>query len=270
MNLINYNEIWRISQHQHQSKGVDWDKRAHSFFRRVGGSDEPQKVISDLNLKKTDFVLDMGAGTGRFAIPIAQRVSHLTALEPSSGMSSYLEKGMKDADLTNYTLIQKRWEDVIIGDDLPVHDVVFASNSLGFPDLAVGLKKLDDAAKRAVHILWFAGKERHPMDPDLASRLGRSESGRFWPDYLFIMNVLHDIGIYANVSVQPVTTRQTFNDLEDAISWWSEIHNIGSGKIPILREYLEQNLKRTSDGHLSLNKSGWRARIWWEKGISGE
>jgi len=270
MNLINYNEIWRIVHNHNRSKGVDWDKRAHSFFRRVSGSDEPQQVIEDLNLMKSDSVLDMGAGTGRFAIPIAQKVSHLTALEPSIGMSTYLEKGMHDAGLTNYSLVKKRWEDVIIGRDMPVHDVVFASNSLGFSDLAAGLKKLDDAANRSVHILWFAGRERHPMDPELAKRLGKDEKGRFWPDYLFIMNVLHEIGIYANVSVQKVKTNQVFNDLEEAVSWWGEIHNIEPDKIPVIREYLTETLKPTNDGHLSMCKNGWRARIWWEKGICAE
>nr|WP_319540674.1 methyltransferase domain-containing protein [uncultured Methanospirillum sp.] len=270
MDLINYNEIWRIVHQNDRSKGVDWDKRATSFFKRVSRSEEPQKVISALNLKKTDSVLDMGAGTGRFAVPIANHVSHLTALEPSSGMSSYLEKGMQDAGLTNYTLIRKRWEDVIVNQDIPLHDVVFASNSLGFSDLSAGLMKLDAAAKRAVHILWFAGKERHPMDPDLAMRLGRDGKGRFWPDYLFIMNVLHNIGIYANVSVEPIVTNQVFEDLDDAVSWLSDLNNIEPDKISIIREYLSETLKKTNDGHLSMSRSGWRARIWWEKGICAE
>jgi SAM-dependent methyltransferase len=269
-NLINYNELWRLLHQKKHSKGVDWDKRAHSFFRAVSGSEEPEKVISSLNLREADTVLDMGAGTGRFAVPMARKVSHLTALEPSTGMSSYLEKGMLEAGLTNYSVVRKRWEDVVIGRDLPVHDVVFASNSLGFPDLAAGLKKLDDAATRSVHILWFAGNERHPMDPELARRLGKDGKGGYWPDYLFILNVLHSLGIYANVSVEPVRTSHAYEDLDEAVSWWSDRSDIEPDQIPVLREYLAQTLKPMDDGRISMSRSGWRARIWWEKGIRAE
>ena len=82
-------------------------------------------------------------------------------------MASYLKQGMAKAGLSNYSVVSKRWEDVEVGKDIQVHDIVFASNSLGFPNLADGLKKLDAAAKRAVHILWFAGPDRHPMDEEL-------------------------------------------------------------------------------------------------------
>lgn len=263
--IINYNELWRLLHQRKHSGGVEWDKRAHSFFRAVSGSEEAGRVIPLLGLRATDTVLDMGAGTGRFAVPMAREVSHLTALEPSTGMGSYLEKGMQEAGLSNYSWIRKRWEDIEIGRDIPVHDVVFASNSLGFPDIAAGLKKLDEAARRSVHILWFAGKTRHPMDHGLAERLGRENQEGVWADYLVILHVLHDLGIYANVMVEPVKNTHTYDDLDEAVSWWGERYALSEDEIPILREYLAETLIPVGDGRLSLTRGGWRARIWWEK-----
>lgn len=263
--IINYNELWRILHQRRRSEGVDWDKRAHSFFKAVSGNNEAEKVIPSLNLTNSDTVLDMGAGTGRFAVPMAKCAAHLTALEPSAKMASYLEKSMEDAGLSNYTIVRKRWEDVKIGEDIPVHDVVFASNSLGFPDLADGLKKLDEAAGKAVHILWFAGPERHQMDPELKSRLGRENEKGFWPDYIFIAQVLHDMGIYANIEVHPTRTEHRYENLEEAVSWWAERGDISPDEIPILKEHLSEKLTHTDDGHLVVQRNGWRARIWWEK-----
>lgn len=263
--IINYNELWRILHQRKRAEGVDWDKRAHSFFKAVSGNNEAKNVIPSLNLTNADTVLDMGAGTGRFAVPMAKCTAHLTALEPSAGMASYLKKSMEEAGLSNYTIVSKRWEDVEIGQDIPVHDVVFASNSLGFPDLAAGLKKLDESARKAVHILWFAGPERHPLDPELKKRLGMQEEKGYWPDYIVITHVLHDMGIYANVEVLPTRNEHRYENLDEAVSWWAERGDISPDKIPILKEYLSESLTHTDDGHLVMQKNGWRARIWWTK-----
>ncbi len=263
--IIQYNELWRILHQKKKSGGVDWDKRAHSFFRAVSGSNEAENLIPSLRLKETDTILDMGAGTGRFAVPFARYVRHVTALEPSVEMASYLEKGMKEAGLSNYNVVSKRWEDVVIGKDIPVHDIVFASNSLGFSDLAGGLEKLDASAKRAVHLLWFAGPERHPMDPELKQRLGRPNEPAFQPDYIFIAHVLHDMGIYANIQIDPINTRHRYENLDEAVLWWSERGDISPDEIPLLRTFLSEKLEHTDDGHLVMQRNGWRARIWWEK-----
>ena len=264
--IVDYNELWRLLRQRSGGHAVDWDQRAASFHRAVAGaSAEVKAQIGALGLRPDDTVLDMGAGTGRFAVPMARRVAHVTALDPSAGMLAYLEQGMADAGLSNYSVICRRWEDVEVGRDVSVHDVVFASNSLGFDDLAAGLEKIDTAARRAVHILWFAGGERHPMDRELLRRLGRNGQERFTPDYIFIVNVLHAMGIYANVTVERFTHRQIYETHDDAVIWWRERGDISPSEVDILRTYLEETLEPTDDGRFARVRAGRRARIWWEK-----
>ena len=263
--LINYNELWSLFHQKKRGSGVDWDKRAPSFFQAVSSSNEADEIIPALNLLPADSVLDMGAGTGRFAIPLAKYVTHVTAVEPSSGMASYLKQGMADAGQNNYSIVSKRWEEIEIEKDIPLHDVVFASNSLGFYDLAAGLKKLDAAAKRSVHILWFAGPDRHPMDEELMIRLGLLPGDSIGFDYIIIAHVLHDMGIYANIRVDPIKSIHTYDSLDEAVTWWTERRNIEPEKVPVIREYLEEKLTPMDNGRLSMPRKGWRAHLWWEK-----
>lgn len=269
--IVNYNELWRFLRQRQRGRTVNWDQRAASFYRAVAGtSAEVEEQIGALNLLPTDTVLDMGAGTGRFAVPMARYVSHVTALDPSPGMLAYLEEGMAQAGHTNYSVVRRRWEDVDVGRDVPVHDVVFASNSLGFDDLRAGLEKIDAAARRAVHLLWFAGNERHPMDAELLRRLGRDKEARFTPDYLFLVNILHAMGIYANVSVKRVTNRRIYETVDAAALWWFERGDFSPEEEKILHSYLAEILEPTGDGRFAENRTAWRTHIWWEKEGSEE
>ncbi|MFA5396098.1 MAG: class I SAM-dependent methyltransferase [Methanogenium sp.] len=264
--IVNYNELWRLLQQRQGGRSKDWDKRAASFHQATSRSSaEIEEQIDALNLLPTDTVLDMGAGTGRFAVPMARRVSHVTALDPSTGMLAYLEEGMAQAGLSNYSVVLKRWEDVVVGQDIPVHDVVFASNSLGFEDLATELEKINAAARRAVHILWFAGETRHPMDAELLCRLGRDREARFSPDYLYIVNILHAMGIYADVSIKKVLSRRIYDTVDDAVVWMLERDDFSSEEVVILRTYLAETMEPMDDGRFADYRTGWRAHIWWEK-----
>ena len=70
--LVNYNELWSLLYQKKRGSGVDWDKRAPSFFRAVSNSNEADEIIPAMDLLPGDTVIDMGAGTGRFAIPLAK------------------------------------------------------------------------------------------------------------------------------------------------------------------------------------------------------
>ncbi|KAF1077509.1 class I SAM-dependent methyltransferase [Methanogenium sp. MK-MG] len=266
MDIVDYNRIWRIFRKKHTNPSFNWDKRAASFNKVVSGtSAEVEKTVQSLGLLPTDTVLDMGAGTGRYAVSLAQNAAHVTALEPSKGMLAFFEENMTNAGMVNYSVVNKTFEDTEIGTDIPVHDVVFASNSLGFDDLRAGLEKLDSAAKKCVHILWFAGPARHIPDPELMKRLGTDMSDTAAPDYIIIANVLHQMGIYANVSVEKTVQNQTYDSTDDAADFWIERGNYTDDMQDVIREYMEDTLTSDENGRFLSQRSYHAARIWWEK-----
>jgi SAM-dependent methyltransferase len=58
-----------------------------------------------------DDWLDIGCGGGRYALPLARRVRHLTAVDPSPAMLAVLRDGMRAHDIHNIAVIHGRWPD---------------------------------------------------------------------------------------------------------------------------------------------------------------
>ncbi|EHQ36553.1 class I SAM-dependent methyltransferase [Methanoplanus limicola] len=266
MDIIDYNLIWRILRRKNNNPSFDWDSRAASFNKAVlGGTDEALKNVRALGLMPTDTVLDMGAGTGRYTVPLAQNAAHVTVLEPSEGMLAFLNENMKSAGLENYSVVRQKFEDVKAGIDIPVHDVVFASNSLGFDDLKAGLDKLNSLAKRTVNILWFAGPMRHMPDPELMKRLGAEAADMTTPDYLTIVHVLHSMGIYPNVSVEKSIRRLSYDSPDEASDFWTERGNYTEEEREIIREYMKETLIPDYSGIYRTKRVYYPVRIWWNK-----
>ena len=71
-----------------------------------------ERIFKLFELQDKCTVLDVGAGTGAFAIPVAKKVSAVTIVEPSKEMVRYLMKSADRNGLNNIDVITKRWEDI--------------------------------------------------------------------------------------------------------------------------------------------------------------
>jgi SAM-dependent methyltransferase len=113
--------------------------------------------------------LDIGAGAGRYALPLALRVREVIALDPSAGMLAALREQATEHGIGNIRLIEGRWPvDPATGPALTA-DVALIAN-LGYDVEAVGafLDAMEGAASRlCVAIL----ADRQPSAPAHA----------FWP-----------------------------------------------------------------------------------------
>jgi SAM-dependent methyltransferase len=59
--------------------------------------------------KPEDTWLDIGAGGGRYTLPLALRVREVTAVEPSSAMREVLSRGIADNNIKNIRILADRW-----------------------------------------------------------------------------------------------------------------------------------------------------------------
>ncbi|MBP7144178.1 MAG: methyltransferase domain-containing protein [Methanoculleus sp.] len=274
--IIDWNELWKalhVSSPERAEKdrnpAAHWDKRA-AAYRRVTRDERSatEQELAILGVQPGETVLDMGAGTGRLAVPVARTAAHVTALDPSEGMLAILRERMAAEGLTNYSCLRKRWEDATIGRDVEPHDIVVAAFSLGFYDLAAALEKLDAAARRAVYIFWHAGEWRNPGEMALYRTVFGDEAAgeKGYPDYIFPVNILHDAGIYPNVRIYRAAWDAVYDSVEDAARTWAAMHNPGMEDLTPVREYFARALRKDGSGKYIETAVRPTAAVWWEKG----
>ena len=59
-----------------------------------------------------DAWLDIGAGGGRYALPLARRVREIVAVDPSGAMLGVLREGMHEHGIANVRVVEGRWPSV--------------------------------------------------------------------------------------------------------------------------------------------------------------
>jgi SAM-dependent methyltransferase len=57
----------------------------------------------------SDTWLDLGAGGGRYAVPLSRRVARVIAVEPSAGMRRVLAESMESSHIENIDVYPERW-----------------------------------------------------------------------------------------------------------------------------------------------------------------
>ncbi len=247
--LLDWNEAWQAARARTQRKRgkESWDKRAPSFTRAVGQSDYAALLLSRLALDPAWDVLDMGCGSGTLAVPLAARVRAVTAVDYSGKMIELLRGRCAEGGLGNVTPVLGAWEDDWgpAGLGLGVHDVAIASRSLTVEDLAAALRKLDAIARRAVHVVAPVGTG--PIDGRVFEAVGRTFVPG--PDYVYCVNLLHQLGMYASVAFLEIADQRRYTGLEDALeglAWM--LPEPTPEELARLRAWVESQLLPGEDG----------------------
>jgi SAM-dependent methyltransferase len=114
--------------------------------------------------------LDIGAGAGRYALPLAMRAAEVIAVEPSASMRNALRTGRSEHGLDNIHLVGAAWPAALaeLGEP-PVADVAFIAH-VGYDIEDIG--PFLDAMERAASRLCVAM---------LTDRSPASVADPFWP-----------------------------------------------------------------------------------------
>ena len=271
-----WNEIWKARQKRHESSkhfensSHDWNRRENAerydISSRSEYDDRVKITIAGLDLKKNSRVLDIGAGPGTLAIPLAPLVKEVTAIEPGEGMVSILNEHARKKKITNITTVRKRWEDIDISRDLcGQYDVVIASLSLTMYDIQESLEKMNAASRDYVYLFWFVDMpfwER--MYADLWEQLHKSQyySG---PKADCLFGVLYQMGIYANVEMLPLKKEYRFSSEKEMITFFNLRFNAKTAaQEKIIADYITPMIRHT-DNEVAISGNSTFAKIWWRE-----
>ena len=267
---IDWNLLWRNARKQKSwsSKGpTDWDKKADSFAARNAGSAYVSLLLARLALTPDLTVLDVGSGPGTLAIPLAERVRSITALDYSAGMLAALNRQIQASNIQNIRTIQGSWEDDWQQLGIAKHDIAIASRSLAVDDLALALRKLNDYATGYVFITDRIAPT--PFDPAAFAAIGREfQSG---PDYIYTVNILYSMAIHPSIEILELERDTVFADMEEALqSYVWMFKDLSSREEEALRGYLNSRVipsPPSAGKQITIRREHppqW-ALIWWQK-----
>jgi SAM-dependent methyltransferase len=107
-------------------------------------SDDPALEALRKLVHADDAVLDIGAGGGRLALPLALVARRVVAIEPSEGMLRVLRESIAEYSVSNIEVVDSRWPS-----DITQSDVALISH-LGYDveDIGPFLDAMESAARR--------------------------------------------------------------------------------------------------------------------------
>jgi SAM-dependent methyltransferase len=232
------------------------------YQRAVERSDYAEEILGVLAplLSRCESALDVGAGCGALALPLAERLKRVTALEPAPAMAEALREQARAKGLDNIEVIEASWGQVSVAP----HDLVLCAH-VGdlFRPGANFLGESSSVARRGVALVRDAGQERdkfffRELYPIL---LGRPYAPGC--DEEETVEALARFGISPTISVVSYRSDQPFTDLEEACDFWQEYLGVNGEDVrAFLKSFLNDRLVPDGVGWLA-HYPKQAAVIWW-------
>lgn len=192
-----------------------WDRRARGYHRATKDTVTHDPLYLKLRgvVTPRTSVLDVGAGTGRFALALAPLALQVIAVEPSVSMLNFLQQDAAEQGITNISYIPTTWQDA--PDDLSAAIVICSHVLYPIRDIVPFLAKLCAATRHTCFIYLRAT----PLDA-VTSHLWQYFHGDercLMPEYIHALDVLYEMGIYANVEVVKLPASIRYPSLDIAV-----------------------------------------------------
>ena len=268
MNSTDWGKLWRELASGDIQANFEGETKMIERWRRVARQlDAGERSLPDLlldhilgRLTPEMTVLDIGAGIGRWALPIARAVRRVTAVEPLAGMRQVLIERATSHGITNLEVVKVPWLEA----EVAPHDVVIAAHATyTTTDLLRFVRKMDATARRSCYLAL-----RVPAHDGIIGELSERIRGRWLdsPNFIVGYNLLLSAGFYANVLMEPRPARYlTDANLDDALERAKRhLHLEDVSRDAEIRAVLSRRLQFV-DGAYRWPDYMRSALIWWDK-----
>lgn len=224
-----------------------------------------REKIKDIKFLSNSRVLDIGSGPGTMAIPLAEKVAHVTAVDSAYFMLDALKQNASKMGIKNISMVHKDWMDINVESDLAgPYDVVIASHSLGMPNIKLALEKMIEACSKYIYIYFFSGYTTWDKRLIEVWSLIKNKKYTILPRMNILYNVLYDMEIYANIEVIPRSFSTVFSSIDEAANYYSHRCKLdGEKENKMLYNYLEERLEKNKDGYID-KEEFLDTKVWWK------
>ena len=188
-----------------------WTQYAAQF------KDDPHRTGDEMldqlraHVRASDTVIDVGAGGGRLALPLAVTCQRVNAVEPSPSMCAVLRETAAEYGIENVSVTESNWADASVESA----DVVLSSHVVYvIEDIEPFVRKMESHALRQVLCVVFQSPPQAQMSGlwDLVHGVERLRLPSL-PEFL---PVLEELGIKPEITELPVRPQHGFGSFEEA------------------------------------------------------
>jgi SAM-dependent methyltransferase len=184
-----------------------WDRRAPTFARSTRSRVDGFLGVISPYLSSRKTLIDVGAGAGRHALPLAEQLEWVTAVEPSEGMRALIPP--RD----NMTVVASTWEDAAVA---PADLVVCCHVMYGVQEPVPFIVKMERSARERVFIMLREVPMLHPASLVRERMLG-GEDPRV-PRFSDLFMLLIEQRIAPDVSFIRYPIIQRYADIDEALA----------------------------------------------------
>lgn len=242
--------------------GDYWEGRAEDFHDRVQALGRQPDSVRDFvweAVQPGSTILDIGAGTGAWTIPLAARAARVTAVDSSASMIAVLRRNIEAATVSNIDIVNGSWPDVAVAD----HDYSLAVHSVyGAVDLPCFIEGMIAVTRRSCFLIVRATAPTSVM-AEAAEHLWGLPLDR--PNFLVAYNVLLQLGLTPNVLIgERVATSLTDATFDQALARIKNHFGLGASaeNDDYLRGLLQRRLE-LHDGRYRWPSQARTALMYW-------
>jgi SAM-dependent methyltransferase len=211
--------------------------------------DEPTLEALRGLVRPDDVILDIGAGGGRYALPLALVSREVVAIEPSAGMLRVLRESAAEYGIGNVRVVDGRWP--ALADQTEAHVALMSHIGYDIEDIGPFLDAMERAASRLCVAVLLA-----QAPPTEADRLWPAIHGveraalPSLPEFLALLLARGRLFEVQLVDRSP----QSYSEPQQALAWlrqqlWTAPDGVKDGQLQtLLRERLQER-----DGRFALS-----------------
>ena len=218
-----------------------WATAARNFKEDPFRTDDV--VVEELRsrLVEGETLLDVGAGGGRLALPLALTCSAVTAVEQSPSMRAVFRETADEYDIRNVSMIESDW----LSAAAEPADVVLCCNVLHvIHDIGAFVRKLDNHARRLVLVILMRTASRSQVHH--IWQVVHGEPRLALPTVSQLLPVLAELGIQPEITELPDRPPLQYASREAAIAGIASQLYVepGTEEMQRLEQFLDHSLQQ--------------------------